>query len=227
MRALAEQVGLEFVDLTDFQIDPSATALLPEALARRYRAMPIGDRDGQAARRHVRSRERLRARRHPHDHRPRGPACRRHGERRRAGDPEVRRAWTTRSRRWRPSLPRPDGGADDDRPGGGPRGRARSSSSSTAIMTQAVGDRASDVHIEPTGARRARPVPRGRRAPRADAARPKNIQGGLISRLKVMADLNIAERRVPQDGRISHAGRRQAASTCGSRRSRRSTARRS
>jgi type IV pilus assembly protein PilB len=32
---------------------------------------------------------------------------------------------------------------------------------------------------------------------------PKNIQGGLISRLKVMADLNIAERRVPQDGRIS------------------------
>jgi len=32
---------------------------------------------------------------------------------------------------------------------------------------------------------------------------PKNIQGGLISRLKVMADLNIAEKRVPQDGRIS------------------------
>ena len=32
---------------------------------------------------------------------------------------------------------------------------------------------------------------------------PKNIQGGLISRLKVMAELNIAEKRVPQDGRIS------------------------
>ena len=32
---------------------------------------------------------------------------------------------------------------------------------------------------------------------------PKNLQGGLISRLKVMADLNIAEKRVPQDGRIS------------------------
>jgi type IV pilus assembly protein PilB len=31
---------------------------------------------------------------------------------------------------------------------------------------------------------------------------PKSIQGGLISRLKVMADLNIAEKRVPQDGRI-------------------------
>ena len=32
---------------------------------------------------------------------------------------------------------------------------------------------------------------------------PKNIQNGLISRMKVMADLNIAEKRVPQDGRIS------------------------
>jgi type IV pilus assembly protein PilB len=31
---------------------------------------------------------------------------------------------------------------------------------------------------------------------------PKNIQNGLVSRLKVMADINIAERRVPQDGRV-------------------------
>src|SRR5213075_2444228 len=32
---------------------------------------------------------------------------------------------------------------------------------------------------------------------------PRSIQGGVISRLKVMADINIAERRIPQDGRIS------------------------
>jgi type IV pilus assembly protein PilB len=32
---------------------------------------------------------------------------------------------------------------------------------------------------------------------------PKSIQSGVISRLKIMADLNIAERRVPQDGRLS------------------------
>src|SRR5947207_1877880 len=72
----------------------------------------------------------------------------------------------------------------------------------TAIMTQAVGDRASDVHIEPTE----KDV---RIRFRVDGVlhevmhSPKNIQGGLISRLKVMADLNIAEKRVPQDGRIS------------------------
>ncbi|MDH4111384.1 MAG: type II secretion system protein GspE, partial [Actinomycetota bacterium] len=36
VRALAEQVGLEFVDLSEHPIDPTATTLLPEALARRY-----------------------------------------------------------------------------------------------------------------------------------------------------------------------------------------------
>jgi type IV pilus assembly protein PilB len=72
-----------------------------------------------------------------------------------------------------------------------------------AIMTQAVGDRASDVHLEP-GERNVRirfRVDGVLHEPMPPA--PKNIQGGLISRLKVMADLNIAEKRVPQDGRIS------------------------
>jgi type IV pilus assembly protein PilB len=32
---------------------------------------------------------------------------------------------------------------------------------------------------------------------------PKSIQSGVISRLKIMADINIAERRIPQDGRLS------------------------
>src|SRR5207344_362783 len=47
VRALAEQVGLEFVDLTEYRVDAAATALLPEALCRRYRALPIGERDGR------------------------------------------------------------------------------------------------------------------------------------------------------------------------------------
>jgi type IV pilus assembly protein PilB len=71
-----------------------------------------------------------------------------------------------------------------------------------AIMTQAASDRASDVHIEP--------MERDVRVRfRVDGVlhevmhSPKSIQNGLISRLKVMADLNIAEKRVPQDGRMS------------------------
>src|SRR5438132_1286010 len=69
------------------------------------------------------------------------------------------------------------------------------------LITQAIADRASDIHIEPTE----RDV---RIRYRVDGVlaevmrSPKNIQAGLISRLKVMADINIAERRIPQDGRV-------------------------
>ncbi len=39
---------------------------------------------------------------------------------------------------------------------------------------------------------------------------PKQIQSGVISRLKIMSDIDIAERRKPQDGRMSvvHQGRK-------------------
>ena len=108
----------------------------------------------QAARGDVRPRERLRARRHPHDHEPRRPAGGRDRRRRRAGDPEVRRAWTARSR---PSPASPPTRSRATTSRWRRRSRTpRSSSSCNAIMTQAVGDRASDVHIEPAEKERPR-----------------------------------------------------------------------
>src|SRR5215210_8178354 len=41
------QILIELGLITPEQIDTASTALLPEALARRYRALPIGDRDGK------------------------------------------------------------------------------------------------------------------------------------------------------------------------------------
>lgn len=70
-----------------------------------------------------------------------------------------------------------------------------------ALIQQAISDRASDIHVEP----QQRAV---RIRYRIDGVLmeamtvPKNLQAPLISRLKIMADMNIAERRVPQDGRI-------------------------
>jgi type IV pilus assembly protein PilB len=70
-----------------------------------------------------------------------------------------------------------------------------------AIIQQAIADRASDIHVEP----QQRSV---RIRYRIDGVLmeamtvPKNLQAPMISRLKIMADMNIAERRVPQDGRI-------------------------
>ncbi len=77
------------------------------------------------------------------------------------------------------------------------------------LITQAISDRASDIHLEPTEHDlRVRYRIDG---VLHDAHRsPKNIQNGVISRLKIMADMNIAERRLPQDGRLSvnHQGRK-------------------
>lgn len=77
------------------------------------------------------------------------------------------------------------------------------------LISQGIQDLASDIHIEPgeydMGVRY-----------RIDGVMhemqraPKNIQNGVISRLKIMADIDIAERRKPQDGRmsVSHGGRK-------------------
>ena len=70
-----------------------------------------------------------------------------------------------------------------------------------AVIQQAIKERASDIHLEPdnTGVRIRY---------RVDGVLheamhlPKYIRPPLISRFKIMAGMNIAERRVPQDGRI-------------------------
>src|SRR5438128_761414 len=45
--ALAKQIGFRFVDLNEYIIEPNAAALVPEQVARRYRALPIGQEDGK------------------------------------------------------------------------------------------------------------------------------------------------------------------------------------
>ena len=45
--ALATQIGLRFVDLSDFAVDGSAVGRVPGAVCRRHSAMPIGFEDGR------------------------------------------------------------------------------------------------------------------------------------------------------------------------------------
>jgi type IV pilus assembly protein PilB len=69
------------------------------------------------------------------------------------------------------------------------------------IVSQALRDRASDVHIEPTDGRL-------RVRFRIDGALtevlslPSSMSNALVSRIKIMADMNIVERRRPQDGQF-------------------------
>ncbi len=69
------------------------------------------------------------------------------------------------------------------------------------ILTKAVKLRASDIHIEP-GKRDVRVRYRVDGLLREDMRLPKWVQGALISRIKVLAKLDIAERRLPQDGAV-------------------------
>jgi len=69
------------------------------------------------------------------------------------------------------------------------------------IVTQAVDLRASDVHLEPQE-HELRVRYRIDGVLHEQMRVPRSLQAGLVSRLKVMADLDISERRVPQDGRV-------------------------
>jgi len=79
-----------------------------------------------------------------------------------------------------------------------------------ALLSEAIKENASDIHIEPYETRlvvrfRVDGVLR-------EVLQPRHVLAPLlVSRIKVMAKLDIAEKRLPQDGRISlrpfHAGR--------------------
>jgi type IV pilus assembly protein PilB len=71
-----------------------------------------------------------------------------------------------------------------------------------SILGQAAGEGASDVHFEPDeGEMRVRFRVDG--VLREAAHVPKRMVNAVISRVKIMSELNIAEKRVPQDGRVS------------------------
>ncbi|WP_278542655.1 GspE/PulE family protein, partial [Delftia acidovorans] len=71
-----------------------------------------------------------------------------------------------------------------------------------ALLTQAARDGASDIHIEPY--ERHSSVRFRVDGDLREVVQPNRaLHAALISRLKIMADLDIAEKRLPQDGRIS------------------------
>lgn len=71
-----------------------------------------------------------------------------------------------------------------------------------ALIARAIAERASDVHIEPeTGRLRVRLRVDG--IMQEVMTVPKDLQSPVISRIKVMAGMDVAERRAPQDGRIT------------------------
>jgi type IV pilus assembly protein PilB len=199
--ALAFQIGLPFVDLNERAIDGSAVVLIPAAVCRRHLVLPIGYEDGRLllamadpsnvfAIDDVRSLTGLEPRPVVVTRDDLQAAIERHCR----GDAELEDLRTAMNA----DAPVEEDLAQitqvvEDAP---------IVKYVNLLITQAIGDGASDIHIEP-GEKDMRVRYRIDGVLHDVMSSPRSIQSGVISRLKIMAEINIAERRKPQDGRLS------------------------
>jgi type IV pilus assembly protein PilB len=210
VKALANQVGMDFVDLDDYPVDRTAVSMVPGALCRRYSVLPVALEGGSIvlatsdpgnvmAVDDVRSVSGM----------PVIPVIATHDNLLRAIDrfcraddemEDLSQAFEDVTAEPEADLSKMGDIADDDAP---------IVRFVNLLVTQAITDRASDIHIEPSE-KDLRVRYRIDGVLHETQRAPKQITGGVISRVKIMSDIDIAERRKPQDGRMSivHNGRK-------------------
>jgi type IV pilus assembly protein PilB len=208
--ARAAQLGLPFVDLTEYPVDSSAVALVPMQVLRRYDVLPIG-RDGDRlmlamadprdvlAIDDVRAAVRMQVRPVVAERNDLlaaiGRFVRSDGELSELTTAIIEENGSTGT----DLVPAASEASEDDAP---------IVRFVNLLISQAITDKASDIHIEP-GERELHVRYRIDGVLHEMQRAPKNVQNGVISRLKIMSDIDIAERRKPQDGRMSviHGGK--------------------
>ncbi len=208
-RAIAERYGLDHVDLSSYQVDLGAAALFPVTMARRYMAVPVGFVDQQTL---------LVAAADPANvlavddiQIATGLDC----QIAVAGQDDVEALLARLGTLQNATA---EAISEDDREheaeGGAELAGVSEMQASAedapviklvySILAQAVGEGASDIHLEPEeGELRIRFRIDG--VLKEAAHVPKRMIGAVISRLKIMSELDIAEKRIPQDGRIGVA----------------------
>jgi len=199
VRTLARQIGIEFVNLTEATIDPTAAALIPESLARRYSVAPIGFQDDRL----------VVAMADP------GNVLVIDDIRAITGMQVIPKVATRadiedairRSGRFDETVAdladmAVDEDVDDLSKIEAAVEEAPIVKLVNTLISRAVTERASDIHIEP-GERHLRVRFRIDGVLHEIMTTPRSVSGAVVSRLKIMAELDIAERRVPQDGRVS------------------------
>jgi type IV pilus assembly protein PilB len=202
--ALALQLGLPFVDLRDVGVDPEAVKLVPPTVCRRHLVLPIGFDDGRLvlamadpanvfALDDVRSLSGLEPRPVVVTREDLLAAIDRYA---RGGLEHLRSAATSSVLQAAQAE-------------GGDLSRLGSVVEDAPIVryvnlliTQAIGDGASDIHIEP-GEHDMRVRYRIDGVLHDVMRSPRSIVSAVVSRVKIMSELDIAEKRRPQDGRLS------------------------
>ncbi len=201
-RAIAERYGLDHVDLSVFHVDMAAANLISVNTARRYRALPVGFADKQtlivamADPTNVLAVDDIQI--------ATGLDCRVAVAADDDIDALIGRLNTLQSA-VSEAVVQGEAEADEE--------LAEVSDIDVSaedapvvklvysILGQAVGEGASDVHFEP-GEDEMRVRFRIDGVLREAAHVPKRMISAVVSRVKIMSDLNIAEKRVPQDGRV-------------------------
>ncbi len=201
VRVLARSIGLEFVDLREITVDPAAASLVPENLAARYAAVPIafdGDRlvVAMADPANVLAIDDIRA----ITGREVIPKVATRGD---VEEAINRLASLNTSVTDLAELAAEDSLEAQDLPAlEAIADEAPVVKLVNMLITRASADRASDIHIEPTE-RDLRVRFRIDGVLHEIMRTPRSIVNAVVSRLKIMADIDIAERRRPQDGRIN------------------------
>jgi type IV pilus assembly protein PilB len=200
-RATAERLGLDLVDLSIYKADPAAINLVTAQAARRYGAIPIGfDPQGvllvaMVDPSNVLALDDLKLMT-GHEIRPVV-----------ASRDDVT-ALISKMNRLEDALAEvEEGGIDEHELASVTEIRESADDAPVArlinsLILQAVEERASDIHFEP-GERDMRVRFRVDGMLTEATTIPRRMIPGVISRVKVTADLDIAERRLPQDGRVT------------------------
>ena len=205
-RRLAEQYHLPLVDLAEAGIDPEASKLIALSVLERVGADPVRLRGRHAEGRDHRSAERAGPRPAPARDAPLGRVLRRREHRRpdRGQAPDARLGGAERGPRRGRGRARPPStnGEGDDLEADDGISEAPLVRLVNSIIFQAAEEGASDVHFEP---QEDALVVRFRidGVLRVVQRIPMRLTAGVTTRLKVLAKLDIAERRKPQDGRIT------------------------
>ena len=202
-RAIAERYGLDHIDLSLYQVDMAAGNLLSVSTARRHKALPVGyaDRDtlllAMADPANVLALDDIQM--------ATGLNCRVAVASEEDIDSLIGRVNTLQS-----AVSEAIDEADEQEEiGEADLVELRESAEDApviklvhSILGQAVSEGASDIHFEPDeGDMRVRFRVDG---VLHEAARvPKRMVAGVVSRVKIMSELDIAEKRLPQDGRVS------------------------
>jgi type IV pilus assembly protein PilB len=198
--ALAEQHGLDYLDLSTIQLDAETAALLPESAARRYLAMPVKEVDGAvlvavADPTNLLAHDDLRFALGTHTRIAVADSAQLE-----EAIEKVYRTQLEEVETFSPTLARPQDGAVEDI-----RETPAQASPAISLVNEVIGralaHRASDIHFVPQADRLVVRV-RVDGVTRELTTVPSSMQAAVTARLKVMGGLDIAQRRAPQDGRI-------------------------